>query len=67
MNRTIRVRRPDRRGMTVTHVSVEEANQIIRDVAEWGAIVLDKKTNEIIWEVGPESEEIEVVEMLQGG
>ncbi len=63
----IRVRQPDRRGITVTEVTVDEANKIIKDVADWGALVLDAKTKEIIWEVGPDSEEIEVIEMLQGG
>jgi hypothetical protein len=67
MARKIRVRQPDRKGISITEVTVEEANNIIKDVTEWGALVLDAKTKETIWEVGPESDEIEVIEMLQGG
>jgi hypothetical protein len=65
--RKITVKQPGRRGLDVTEVDIAEANRIIKEVVQWGSIVIDGKTREIIWEIGLDVDEIEIVEMLAGG
>jgi len=50
-------------------VSVEEAKKILEEIYNdpLGGLVADGKTNEVIWQIGPDVEEIIVLEMMLGG
>lgn len=67
MARTIRVQELGRRGIEVKEVELDEAKRILEDAATWGSIVVDAKSREIIWEIGPGVEEIVILETLGGG
>jgi hypothetical protein len=67
MTRKIKVYQLGRKGLEYTEVDIEEAKQIIKVAASWGSIVIDLETKEIIWDIGPDTNEIEVVDMLAGG
>ena len=67
MARTIKVHRLGGSGMEVKEVELGEAKLILEDAATWGWIAADAKTQEIIWEIGPEVEEITIIGMLGGG
>lgn len=56
-----------RRGMEVKEVGLDEARLILEDATTWGWIVADAKTQEVIWEINPEVEEIMIIGMLAGG
>lgn len=67
MTRKIKVYQLGRKGLEATEVDIDEAKQIIEVAASWGSIVIDVETKEIIWDIGPDVNEIEVVDMLAGG
>ena len=67
MARTIKVHQLGRSGMEVEEVGVDEAKKILEDAATWGWIVADAKTQEVIWEINSQVEEIMIVGMLGGG
>lgn len=50
-------------------LSLEEAEKILEEAYtnQVGGIVIDTKTNEVLWRIGPEVEEIMVVQMMGGG
>jgi len=56
-----------RRGMEIEEVGLDEAKLILEDATTWGWIVADAKTQKVIWEIGPEVEEIMIIGMLAGG
>ena len=67
MARTIKVHQLGRRGAEIKEVELDEAKLILEDAATWGWIVADAKTQEVIWEIGPEVDEIMILGMLGGG
>ncbi len=67
MTRIIKVHQMGRRGMEVKEVGLDEARLILEDATTWGWIVADAKTQEVIWEINPEVEEIMIIGMLAGG
>ena len=67
MARTIKINQMGRGGMEIKEVGLDEAKLIMEDAATWGWLVSDAKTQEVIWEIGPEVEEIMIVGMLGGG
>ena len=67
MTRIIKVHQMGRRGMEIKEVGLDEAKLILEDATTWGWIVADAKTQEVIWEIGPEVEEIMIIGMLAGG
>ncbi len=56
-----------RRGMETKEVGLDEAKLILEDAITGGWIVADAKTREVIWEIGPEVEEIMIIGVLTGG
>jgi hypothetical protein len=50
-------------------VTAAEAEKIIQDTYNdsIGGLVVDMRTNEVIWNLGPEVEKIKIVQMLGGG
>ncbi len=66
MERTIQVSTTTGETKTVT---LEEAEKIIQDTYNdpIGGLVVDTRTNEVIWHLGPETEKIMIVQMLGGG
>ncbi len=67
MTRIIKVHQMGRRGMEIKEVGLDEAKLILEDATTWGWIVADAKTQEVIWEISPEVEEIVIIGMLAGG
>ena len=65
--RTVKVHRLSRRGMEVEEVDLTEAEEILEEANTWGWIIADARTQEIIWEIGPNVEEIMIIGMLGGG
>jgi hypothetical protein len=65
--RKIKVRQLGRNGMEVKEVGLDEARLILEEAATLGCIVTDGKTQEVIWEIGAEVEEIVILGMLGGG
>ena len=67
MTRIIKVHQMGRRGMEIKEVGLDEAKLILEDATTWGWIVADAKTQEVIWEINPEVEEIMIIGTLGGG
>ncbi len=67
MARTIKVHQMGRKVTEVEEVELAEAKLILEDAATWGWLVANAKTREVIWEIGPEVEEIMIFGMLGGG
>ena len=67
MTRVIKVHQMGRKGMEIKQVGLDEAKMILEDAATWGWIVADAKTQEVIWEIGPEIDEIMIIGMVAGG
>ena len=70
MARTIRVHTIGENGMAeIKEVSIQEARKILEDAYndDFGSVVADIKTREIIWEIGPNVEEIIIVQAPLGG
>lgn len=53
--------------MEARKVTIEKATQIMQEAMNRGSLVINPKTNETIWEIEPEVDEIEIVEFLGGG
>jgi len=66
MERTIKVRFFTGKSK---EVSVEEAKRILEEIYNdpLGGLVADGKTNELIWQIGSDVEEIIVLETMLGG
>lgn len=67
MLRTIKIHHMGRSGMEIKELGLEEAKLFMEDAANWGWIVADARTQEVIWEIGPEVDEIMIYGMLGGG
>ncbi len=63
MARTIKIHQMGRSGMEIKEVGLSEAKLILEDAATWGWLIADAKTQEVIWEIGPEVEEIMIIGM----
>jgi len=66
MERTIKVRFTTGESK---EVSVEEAKRILDETynVPFSGLVADGKTNEVIWQIGPDVEEIIILEIMLGG
>jgi hypothetical protein len=53
--------------MEVKEVELDEAKLLLEDAATWGWVITDGRTQEVIWDIGPEVEEIMILGMLGGG
>ena len=67
MTRLVKVHEVGRKGLEIREVELDEARRILRDATSWGSIVINAKNREIIWDIGPDIEEIEIVDMVGGG
>lgn len=69
MARTIKVHGLGGNGsrIEVRDVELDEARRILEDARKPGWFVVNAKTQEIIWEIGPEIEEIIVYGPIGGG
>jgi hypothetical protein len=67
MSRTIKIHYAGITDLEFREVTIEEAITIMNNEINRGAIVVDPKTNETIWEIKPEVDEIEIVEFVGGG
>ena len=67
MVRTIRVHELGISGEEIKEVELNEAKLMLRDAVNRGWIVADVKTQELIWEIGADVEEIIIIGILGGG
>ena len=69
MARTIKVHILGRKGQEVREVSLEEAERILKETYTdpMGGLVVNRKTGEVIWEIGPDVEELSIMDQMIGG
>ena len=69
MARIIKVHILGRNGMEVKEVSLQEAESILKGTYAdpLGGLVADRRTGEVIWEIGPEVEELFIIDHIIGG
>jgi hypothetical protein len=69
MARTIKVHIFGRNGLEVSEVSLEEAERILEETYAdpLGGLVADRKTGKVIWEIGPDVEELSILDHMIGG
>ena len=67
MTRIIKVHQMGRRGTEIKEVGLDEAKLMLEDATIWGWVVANAETQEVIWEISPEVEEIVILGMLGGG
>ena len=69
MTRTIKVHVMGRNGLEIREVAHQEAERILKETYAdpLGGLVADKRTGEVIWEIGPEVEELLVMDHMIGG
>lgn len=73
MAQTVRVYKIDMKNgleevKEVVEVSLQEAKKIMKDTYHWGCLVIDRKTNEVIREIAPNVEEINIIiDLPMGG
>jgi hypothetical protein len=69
MARTIKVHIFGRNGLEVREVSLEEAERILQETYTdpLGGLVADRKTGKVIWEIGPDVEELSILDHMIGG
>ena len=69
MTRLIKVHVLGRNGMEIREVALQEAERILEETYAdpLGGLVADKKTGEVIWEIGPEVDELYVMDHMVGG
>jgi len=69
MARMIKVHILGRNGLEIKEVSLEEAETILEETYadSLGGLVADRSTGEVIWEIGPNVEELFIVDQMIGG
>ena len=69
MARVIKVFIQNRNGMESKDVSPEEAESILKETYkdDMGGLVFDRKTGEAISQIGPDTEEILIIDQVLGG
>lgn len=69
MARRIKVYVSGRNGLQTNEVSLEEAKTILQETYadSLGGLVADRRTGEVIWEIGPNVEELYIMEHMVGG
>ena len=66
MGRRIKVHRPGKYREEIQEVELHEAEKILQD-ASGRYLVIDRKTHEVITEIGPDVEEIAIKPLLLSG
>jgi hypothetical protein len=69
MARMIRVHIMGRNGLETKEVNLEEAEAILEETYadSFGGLVADRRTGEVLGEIGPDVEELFIVEQMVGG
>ncbi len=69
MERMIKVHLQGSSGIITKEVTLQEAEKILKDTYAdpRGGLVSDHKTGEIIWEIGPNVEEVFIIDHMIGG
>ena len=69
MVRMIRVHILGRHGREIKEASLEEAETILKETYadSLGGLVVDRRTGKVIWEIGPDVEELLIVNQMMGG
>ena len=67
MARIIKVYRLGDRGMEVEEVNPEKAERLIEEAYTQGRLVVDKKEGVVIHRMGPEVEELLLIDEIDGG
>ena len=69
MTRMIRVHILGRNGLENKDVSLQEAQRILEETYAdpLGGLVADRRTGEVIWEIGPEAEGLFIMDHMIGG
>jgi hypothetical protein len=69
MARKIKVYTMGRNGLQKNEVSLKEAETILEETYadSLGGLVADKRTGEVIWHIGPDVEELFIVDHAIGG
>lgn len=69
MARVIKVCILGRNGMEIKEVNLQKAERILKETYAdpLGGLVADRRTGEVIWEIGPEVEELLVMDHMIGG
>jgi hypothetical protein len=69
MARRIKVYVSGRNGLQTREVSLEEAKTILQETYadSLGGLVADRKTGQVIWEIGPNVQELYIIEHMVGG
>jgi hypothetical protein len=69
MTRMIKVHILGRNGPETNEVSLEEAETILRETYAdpLGGLVADRRTGKVIWQIGPDVEELFIVDHAIGG
>lgn len=67
--RTIKVYILGRKGQELRRVSLDEAERILKETYTdpMGGLVVNRKTGEVVWEIGPDVEELSVIDQMIGG
>ena len=69
MVRLIKVHILGRNGVEVKEMDFQEAERLLKETYAdpMGGFVADKKTGEVIWKIGPDVEELFIVDHIIGG
>jgi hypothetical protein len=69
MARMIKVHILGRNGLEIKEVSLQEAETILKETYadSLGGLVADRRTGEVVWEIGPNVEELFIVDQMIGG
>lgn len=69
MARLIKVHISGRNGVEVKEVDFREAERLLKETYAdpMGGLVADKKTGEVIWDIGPDVEELYIIDHIIGG
>lgn len=67
MTNRVKVYKTGNRGIEIEEVNIEEAKRILADARDTGRVVIDKKTGEVIEDLRPDTEELLIIDLLDGG
>lgn len=69
MARMVKVHIFGRKGVEIKEVSFQEAGRIVKETYAdpLGGLVADRRTGEVIWEIGPDTEELFILNQMTGG
>lgn len=63
----VKVYKTNNTGMEIEEVNIERARQILLEARGKGRVVIDKKIGEVIEDLKPNTEELLIIDLLDGG